>query len=62
MWNIGNIFTKEKRSRLLVYDVHRGQTTGKVKSALQDGNTTICMVPPDTTSKIQPLDSELKAA
>ena len=30
MWNAGNIFTSEKRSRLLVYDEHRGQTTDKL--------------------------------
>ena len=52
MWNIRNIFTKEKRSRLLVYDVHRIQTTDQVKYDLQDGNTTIFVVPPGITSKI----------
>ena len=33
-----------------------GQTTDKVKLALKRGDTTIVMVPPGTTSKIQPLD------
>ena len=30
MWNALNTFTTEKRSSLLIYDIHRGQTTDKV--------------------------------
>ena len=45
---------------------HRGQTTDKVKAAVANGDTAIVMVPPGTTSKVQPLDvgvnSEFKNA
>ena len=55
MWNAGNIFTTEKRYRLLVFDEHPGQTTDIVKTAVQKEDTTIVMAP-GTTRKVQPLD------
>ena len=51
MWNAGNMFTSEKRLRLLVYDEHRGQTTDKVKSAVAHGDTTVVMVPQEPLVK-----------
>ena len=39
-----------------MFDEHRGQTTDKVKTTVQKEDTTIVMVRPGTTSKVQPLD------
>ena len=69
LWNSQSTFfsTNGKRSRLLVYDQHRAQTTKKVKDILQNEcKTTLVLVPPGATSKVQPLDvavnSEFKKA
>ena len=53
--------------RRLVYDQHKAQTTKKVKEILQNEcKTTLALVPPGATSKVQPLDvtvnSEFKKA
>lgn len=69
LWNSQSTFfgTNERRSRLLVYDQHKAQTTKKVKDILQNEcKTTLVLVPPGATSKVQPLDvavnSEFKKA
>ena len=50
-------FFGESRSRLLVYDKAKAQTTDKVKQIIdRECNTTLALVPPGATSKIQPLD------
>ena len=47
----------QPRDRLLIYDTHRPQTTEKVKNILtQECQTTLGLVPPGATSKVQPLD------
>lgn len=51
MWHVGGIFRINKRSRLLIYDLHRTQTAKRVKEALEDVDITISMVAPGTTSK-----------
>ena len=46
---------KCKKSRLLVYDQHKAQTTKKVKEILQNEcKTTLALAPPGATSKVQP--------
>jgi len=69
LWNSQSTFfgTNERRSRLLVYDQHKAQTTKKVKDILQNEcKTTMVLVPPEATSKVQPLgvavNSEFKKA
>ena len=69
LWNSQSTFfsANAKRSRLLVYDQHKAQTTKKVKEILQNEcKTTLALVPPGGTSKVQPLDvtvnSEFKKA
>ena len=45
------------RSKLLVYDEHKSQTTEKVKQILdRECHTTLALVLPGATSKVQPLD------
>ena len=57
MWNSFTLFSTQKRSRLLVIDEHRGQTTPKVKEILdKECRTVVALVPPGATSKLQPLD------
>ena len=65
MWNAQIKFSAECRSRLLVYDEHRAQTTQKVKQILEKKcHTTLALVPPGATSKVQrlqPLDVAFNA-
>ena len=63
MWNCGMFFDQgQKRSKLLVYDEHRAQTTEKVRDILKrECNTTVALVPPGATSKVQPLDVAFNA-
>ena len=57
MWNSFTLFSTKNRSKLLVIDEHRGQTTAKVKEILdRECKTVITLVLPGATSKIQPLD------
>ena len=50
-------FLREARSRLLVYDKHKAHTIEKVNQIInRECNTTLALVPPAATSKIQPLD------
>ena len=57
MWNSFTLFSTKNRSKLLVIDEHRGQTTAKVKEILdRECKTVVALVPPGATSKIQPLD------
>ncbi len=57
MWNLFTLFSTKNRSKLLVIDEHRGQTTPKVKEILdKECKTVVALVPPRDTSKIQPLD------
>ena len=61
MWNKPNIFSLA-RYRLLIYDSQRTQTTGRIKNILtQECRTTLGLVPPGATSKIQPLDVTFNA-
>ncbi|XP_068696877.1 uncharacterized protein [Montipora foliosa] len=47
---------------LLIYDAHRAQTTERVKTILtQECKTTLRLVPPGPTSKVQPLDVTFNA-
>ena len=63
MWNAQNKFLAERKSQLLVYDVHTAQTTEKVKRILdQECHTTLALVPPGATSKVQTLDVMLTAS
>ena len=56
MWKKPNMFG-QPRDRLLIYDAHIAQTTEKVKTILmQECQTTLGLVPPSATSKVQPLD------
>ena len=63
MWNCGRFFDQgQKRSKLLVYDEHHAQTTEKVQDILKrECNTTVTLVPPGATSKVQPLDVAFNA-
>ena len=57
MWNARKNFCGENRSKLLVYDEHKAQTSEKVKQILDRVcHTTLALVPPGATSKVQPLD------
>ena len=59
LWNLQSTFfsANAKRSRLLLYDQQKAQTTKKVKEMLQNEcKTTLALFPPETTSKVQPLD------
>ena len=57
MWNSFTLFSTKNRSKLLVINEHRGQTTVKVKEILgRECKTVVALVPPGATSKIQPLD------
>ena len=57
MWNSFTLFSTKNRSKLLVIDEHRGQTTAKVKEILdRECKTVVVLVPPGATSKIQSLD------
>lgn len=58
MWNCGRFFDQgQKQSKLLVYDEHCAQTTEKVQDILKrECNTTVAIVLPGATSKVQPLD------
>jgi len=52
----------QSHHRLLIYDVHRAQTTEKVKTILtQECQTTLGLVPPGATIKVQPLDATFNA-
>ena len=69
LWNSQSTFfgANEKRSRLLVYDHYKAHTTKKVKEILQNEcKTTLALVPPGATSKVEALDvtvnSEFKKA
>ena len=44
------------KPKLLIADVHKAQTTTKVRNALEACKTTIVLVPPGCTSLVQPLD------
>ena len=61
MWKKPNMFG-QPRDRLLPYDAHRAQTTERVKTILtQECQTTLGLVPPGATSKVQPLDVTFNA-
>ena len=61
MWKKPNMFG-QPRDRLLIYDAHRAQTTERVKIILmQECQTTLGLVPPGATSKVQPLDVTFNA-
>ena len=61
MWKKPNMFG-QPRDRLLIYDAHRAQTTERVKTILtQECKTTLGLVPPGATSKVQPLDVTFNA-
>ena len=61
MWKKPNMFG-QPCDRLLIYDAHRAQTTERVKTILtQECKTTLGLVPPGATSKVQPLDVTFKA-
>ena len=61
MWKKPNMFGQQ-RDRLLIYDAHRAQTTERVKTILtQECQTTLGLVPPGATSKVQPLDVTFNA-
>lgn len=52
----------QPRDRLLTYDAHRAQTTERVKTILtQECQTTLGLVPPGATSKVQLLDVTFNA-
>ena len=61
MWKKPNKFG-QPRDRRLIYDAHRAQTTERVKTILtQECQTTLGLVPPGATSKVQPLDVAFNA-
>ena len=61
MWKKPKMFG-QPRDRLLTYDAHRAQTTERVKTILtQECQTTLGLVPPGATSKVQPLDVTFNA-
>ena len=61
MWKKPNMFG-QPRDRLLTYDAHRAQTTERVKTILtQECQTTLGLVPPGATSKVQLLDVTFNA-
>ena len=61
MWKKPNMFG-QPRGRLLIYDAHRAQTTERVKTILmKECQTTLGLVPPGATSKVQPFDVTFNA-
>ena len=57
MWNARKNFCGENRSKLLVYDEHKAQTSEKVKQILdRECHTILALMLPGATSKVQPLD------
>lgn len=46
----------EDKAALVVMDNFKGQVTDSVMKLLEDNNMLVCMLPPNTTDRLQPLD------
>ena len=55
------ICPEAQQPKLLILDVHKGQTTAKVNGSLQGCKTTTVLVPTGCTSLVQPLDVSFNA-
>ena len=65
MWK-GPICREAQQPKLIIFDMHKGQTTANVNQCLQGCKTTTVLIPAGYTSLVQPLDisfnAEFKAA
>ena len=54
--NIRGLLNDDSKPALVIMDNFKGQTTSNVLSLLESNDIHVCMLPPNTTDRLQPMD------